>query len=134
MYYPLCTRSLLCLFQTLLELGNSCLDPLKIGTNGKGSSFEYSLANGYAEFMERLQNNMILFNRRFATKDFIQDKPVSYQKKLNEQNLIFDYYYDENEKYAYIDEVIKDCGKALLSLTRLESEQEFYPLSPRSAL
>jgi ribosomal protein S12 methylthiotransferase accessory factor len=28
------------------------------GTNGKGRSMEYSVASGYAEFMERLQNNI----------------------------------------------------------------------------
>ena len=30
-----------------------------IGTNDKGTSEEYCLASGYAEFMERLQNNIL---------------------------------------------------------------------------
>lgn len=30
-----------------------------IGTNGKSTSEEYCLASGYAEFMERLQNNIL---------------------------------------------------------------------------
>ena len=30
-----------------------------IGTNGKGTSEQYCLASGYAEFMERLQNNIL---------------------------------------------------------------------------
>ena len=29
------------------------------GTNGKGTSEEYCLASGFAEFMERLQNNIL---------------------------------------------------------------------------
>ena len=32
-----------------------------IGTNGKGTSEQYCLASGYAEFMERLQNNILGF-------------------------------------------------------------------------
>ena len=35
------------------------LEQLQIGTNGKGMSEEYSLASGYAEFMERLQNGIL---------------------------------------------------------------------------
>ncbi|MBQ9000573.1 MAG: YcaO-like family protein [Eggerthellaceae bacterium] len=30
-----------------------------VGTNGKGTSEQYCLASGYAEFMERLQNNIL---------------------------------------------------------------------------
>ena len=30
-----------------------------MGTNGKGSTREYALASGYAEFMERLENDCI---------------------------------------------------------------------------
>lgn len=36
-----------------VTFGNNGLDKLNIGTNGKGRTFEYSLASGYAEFMER---------------------------------------------------------------------------------
>ncbi|MBV3637235.1 YcaO-like family protein [Bacteroides cellulosilyticus] len=32
-----------------------------IGTNGKGMNQEYALASGYAEFMERLQNRVIVY-------------------------------------------------------------------------
>lgn len=32
-----------------------------IGTNGKGMDMEYALASGYAEFMERLQNRVIVY-------------------------------------------------------------------------
>lgn len=30
-----------------------------IGTNGKGRSYDFSLASGYAEFMERFQNRLV---------------------------------------------------------------------------
>lgn len=48
-------------------LGNKGLLPLNIGTNGKGRSFEYSLASGYAEFMERLQNQLLLNSKKMLT-------------------------------------------------------------------
>ena len=32
-----------------------------IGTNGKGMSEDYALASGYAEFMERFQNRVIVY-------------------------------------------------------------------------
>lgn len=37
-------------------VNNDGLGELQIGTNGKGKSYEYSLASGYAEFLERIQN------------------------------------------------------------------------------
>ena len=43
-----------------VTLGNDGLIPLNIGTNGKGRNFEYSMASGYAEFIERLQNRLLL--------------------------------------------------------------------------
>lgn len=36
-------------------------DDFSIGTNGKGMNNEYALASGYAEFMERLQNRVIVY-------------------------------------------------------------------------
>ena len=51
-----------------VSIGNHGLRTLNIGTNGKGRSFEYSLASGYAEFMERLQNNLLLNAKRMLTE------------------------------------------------------------------
>lgn len=42
---------------TLSNLGLSCFD---IGTNGKGRTYEYALASGYGEFMERFQNRILI--------------------------------------------------------------------------
>ena len=50
-----------------VSIGNNGFIPLDIGTNGKGMSFEYSLASGYAEFMERLQNNILLNAKKMLT-------------------------------------------------------------------
>ena len=46
---------------------------LNIGQNGKGMSFLYSLASGYAEFMERLQNRVMGFEGvKYASILFMQ--------------------------------------------------------------
>ena len=37
------------------------LRSLNVGTNGKGMDKSYSLASGYGELMERMQNKMLLF-------------------------------------------------------------------------
>ena len=48
---------------------------LNIGQNGKGMSFLYSLASGYAEFMERLQNRVMGFEGiKYASRLFMQQK------------------------------------------------------------
>lgn len=53
-----------------------------IGTNGKGMDMEYALASGYAEFMERLQNRVIVYpnpasiNKRF--RFFSDERKYSY--------------------------------------------------------
>lgn len=39
-----------------------------IGTNGKGTTNEYCLASGYAEFMERIQNAMFLYDVHLLDK------------------------------------------------------------------
>lgn len=43
-----------------ITLANQGLESLDIGVNGKGMSPEYSLASGYAELMERLQNKFLV--------------------------------------------------------------------------
>ena len=43
-----------------LTLSNSGLSCFDIGTNGKGRTYEYALASGYGEFMERFQNRILI--------------------------------------------------------------------------
>lgn len=109
-----------------INIGNSRISPLKIGTNGKGVTFEYSLASGYAEFMERLQNNMLLFAKRFATKDFVkgEELPINYISRLNDENLIFDYYYDKDEVLFSVEELIANCGESLKLLYNFDTMLE----------
>lgn len=57
---------------------------LHLGTNGKGITHEYSLASGYSEFMERLQN-LSLFGRNFGLmNEFVLKRPDCKMIPINE--------------------------------------------------
>lgn len=43
-----------------ISISNEQLKELNLGTNGKGMTPDYALASGYAELLERLQNNMLI--------------------------------------------------------------------------
>ncbi|MDD4565933.1 MAG: YcaO-like family protein [Eubacteriales bacterium] len=53
-----------------------------IGTNGKGTTEEYCLASGYAEFMERIQNAMFLYDAHIFDKA-LADELDQTNKNLN---------------------------------------------------
>lgn len=46
-----------------------------IGTNGKGVSKDYAMASAYAEFMERLENNILHSSMLSLESDVLNDKP-----------------------------------------------------------
>lgn len=110
-----------------ITIGNNKIKDLNIGTNGKGSTFEYSLASGYAEFMERLQNNMLLFARRFATEEFFNTGKAdkSYIEYLKQEKLLFDFYYDPREVYLSSNEILSLFGQELCELYNYNSLENF---------
>ena len=81
------------LFSCRVNLANSGLDMLNIGTNGKGSSIEYSLASAYAEFMERLQNHCLLEEHKMLTNKTFGS--FSFAPDIEGETQI---QYDKNEK------------------------------------
>lgn len=113
-------------FSCRISLANSRLSKLNIGTNGKGRNFEFSLASGYAEFMERLQNRLLLTKRKHAQKSNLEDvsKDSYYYKKLDEENLFIDWIWDKDELTTTFDEVYKVCGSSLHRLYSTKSCEE----------
>lgn len=63
-------------------------DDASIGTNGKGMDWDYALASGYAEFMERLQNRAIVYpnpaniGRRFRFFSDERDYSYTYEEGI----------------------------------------------------
>ena len=47
-------------YSNRISLDNPGFETLDIGTNGKGMSYDFSMASGYAELMERMQNKFLV--------------------------------------------------------------------------
>lgn len=95
-----------------VSIGNKGLIPLNIGTNGKGRTFEYSLASGYAEFMERLQNNLLLNAKKMLTSKTYDVHSLVGNKEDGE----FSYSSDETRtkikdmEVSFYTDLVKMCG------------------------
>lgn len=103
-----------------IELSNTSLKRLNIGTNGKGLSPEYALASAYGEFMERLQNNFLFRNLKYATKKYISQNNCSSSQfidKLKEYDLILDFIEEPNEKFIPIEILLKNNTQVIENLT-----------------
>lgn len=107
-------------------IANRGLKDLNIGTNGKGRSFEYSLASGYAEFMERLQNNIII-----SPKKIVLGKIFDYSSFFSRNT--FEYSYDINEKEYIPDtsntEIWNELKKFCITISDIEFKQLFLELN-----
>ena len=56
-----------------VDICNSRLSKIRLGTNGKGMTEKYSLASGYAEFMELLQNKLMFENESLCFEEHLMD-------------------------------------------------------------
>lgn len=116
------------LYNCRVSVNNDGLAPLAIGTNGKGRSYTYSLASGYAEFLERIQNGY-----RLSASDWIVDlRNISKHTTDNELKNAIDEvlcYYDA-EKKASFDEIwsnfSSDIKKLFPGIETIEDGKEFF--------
>lgn len=102
------------------------LDSFNYGTNGKGTTYEYSLASGYAEFLERLQNNLLLPKRKYSYKRFLDelDPNSQFVKKVREKNLELDYLFDKDEEYWSIEKLHAHWGDELRKIFKLSNHDD----------
>lgn len=83
-----------------IVLNNHGLESLNIGTNGKGMSVDLSLASGYAELMERMQNK------------FLVNEAMRHSSKIKSDiQLKFNFFPDEEIKLSAIDDFMKHLQK-----------------------
>ncbi len=115
-----------------INIANFSLDELNIGTNGKGMNPEYSLASAYGEFMERLQNQMLILHRRlngitrsnnYVNTDLYNtikqnNLSLKYSFAPDEKNIIF------SKKMDYIRKYIK-----VANIGEMESYWEGKPIT-----
>lgn len=101
-----------------LWIANEGLSHLKISTNGKGRSPEFSLASAYAELMERLQNNLKFYGEKYCTENFLKTLPKDseFRKRIEQDDLVLHYESFHDEKYIRIHELISDEDSACFKL------------------
>jgi len=105
-----------CLFTTRVSMSGR-FSGLNIGTNGKGITYDYALASGYAEFMERLQNNMLFRGFKNAVKyNLTQMEDCYYKRYLISNDLSLDFIYDPNEIIVPVETEIENHFHFLKSL------------------
>ncbi len=113
-----------------ITIGNSEISTFNIGTNGKGRSFEYSMASGYAEFLERLQNSILLSmsKKKYATKKYLEKlSPNSiFVKNIIDKNLTLNFIYDVKEENWNMKDILSQSKNDLLRLFSIDSEEELY--------
>lgn len=98
-----------------INIANYDIDELNIGTNGKGMKLEYALASAYGEFMERLQNQILIMSRPLS--DVYNGRhDFSSLSIINDDELKTKYIYAPDEvniKYdksmSYIRQYIRSC-------------------------
>lgn len=96
------------LFTVRISIANERLKDLNIGTNGKGTTYLYALASGYAEFMERLQNKILFKGIKSALKantNRLSNHSV-YKDALVNNDVQLEYLYDPRERESSIDDEI----------------------------
>lgn len=106
---------------------------LRYGAFGKGLSAKYSMASAYAEFIERLQNNVLFFNRyalpfpvRCATRAYLdtENKSSNYEKKLESEGLVLDYMFGPDEETVSSEAAVRLFYPTLKHLFNEPSESE----------
>ena len=113
------------LYACRLTINNDDLSVLNMGTNGKGRSYEYALASGYAEFMERLQNG-IVYNQASlgSVTKMIMEKHNSMspmKQKIVDLGLQREVVFDINETIWDTDTVIDKFDKDLRQLFHIKN-------------
>ncbi|NDV83399.1 YcaO-like family protein [Bacteroides sp. 51] len=101
-----------------LRIGNNDLYDLDIGTNGKGTSFEYSLASGLAEFMERLQNRLLIHPKKKSNYKVFSDNSIN--RKETEM-----YSYDKRESKVEATTLDAEICTELMKLCNIQTLDAF---------
>lgn len=109
-------------FTCRIEIANDNLKRFNLGTNGKGTSMEYAYASAYAEFMERLQNNVLLKNSFYFSKYY--NKNCAFKKQLKIEDKELSFIFCPDEKIVRMTKIIDDNYEILSDLLLISDEYE----------
>ena len=96
-------------------IDNNDVKRFDIGTNGKGMSAEYALASAYAELMERIENKMLIYATKYASRLFIQENN---ELNFDFQCLNFRYFPDETFRNVSANELWDFCERLLPNVAK----------------
>ena len=106
-----------------LTLGDEPFVGLDIGVNGKGMTARYALASGYAELMERLQNQVLFHPRQqlLATRARLRagTRLRAFEASMAERGLLLDFLFDPAEQWLAPSALVAACEPALRAMLRV---------------
>lgn len=109
-------------FTCRIVIANDNLMEFNIGTNGKGTSIEYAYASAYAEFMERLQNNVLIKASFFFSKYYNRD--CVFKKQLKLENKELDFLFCPDEKMIEMTKIIDENYEILRKSFSINDKDE----------
>jgi len=106
-----------------IEIDREKIADLKIGANGKGMDPEYSLASGYAEFMERLQNGYLI---PFVPKDAMEVSKEDYASAVH--NFLIGEYGSSEQSEEVVEKYLNNYSgeNLLVPFTDFSTSKTFY--------
>jgi len=105
-------------------LGDEDVEPLGIGTNGKGMSARYAAASGYGEMMERLENEALfpVRQRRFALSGSGALAGPAFRGRLQANGADLLYQFAPDERWLSPEECGRECGDVVARMFGLKPE------------
>ena len=95
-----------------INIANCNINNLNIGTNGKGMTFEYALASAYGEFMERIQNQMLVMYRS-CTQLLFSNTNSELFNIIKEKDILLKHAYAPDEKQVSLDTMMSLVKKII---------------------
>ena len=112
-------------FCSRICFGADSLYKFDVGASGKGMTMRYAMASGYAEFMERLQNG-ILIPRPINALAYCGEEsklPSAEREDREENGYDLRYMYSPDEVWMSAGEISEECKNVLASMLRIPKEE-----------
>ena len=109
-----------------ISINNNNLGGLDIGTNGKGMTKEYALASAYGEFLERLQNLILISNRSLFYDSHRDDMDSEFVEKATQSGLWLKYAFAPDEEIVIWTEDLRNHYSGILDESELTCGDQMY--------
>lgn len=112
-------------FCSRICFGADSLYKFDVGASGKGMTMRYAMASGYAEFMERLQNG-ILIPRPVNALAYCGEESklqASEKEKREEKGYGLRYMYAPDEVWMNAGDISEECKEVLASMLQISKDE-----------